>query len=193
MSYREYVSNFKSIDNDTGKKLINMYNRIRNKELPYNYILFKSLQLQGKDTKNIPKISSLDKVEYYDKIWKSIAWKNDWLTCESKSLAKSRSIPTNRYDIYINHYKNEISNDSVPIDVQQKLLELFNPIWEIYIKKYCEYKFIPCDFMVRKLLQNIGENKYLKFYPRKINDKNTLTIFEELWKKICKDMNIVYY
>ncbi len=193
-SYKEYVNSFKSIDKDKQTKLISMFNKVKNKELPHNYVLYKSMQIIGHDTKNVPKISSLDKIDYYDKLWKTIAWNNDWLSCESKSLAKTRSsVSNNRHDTYLKHFQNEVVNPNVPDEVQQKLLNMFDPIWELYISKYSEYKFVPCDFMVRKLIQNIEENRYLKFYPRKINHKETLLYFEELWKKICTDMNIKYY
>lgn len=103
------------------------------------------------------------------------------------------NIFTKKKETYLKYFMREVENENVPNNIQEKLISYFDEIWEVYVENYSNYKFVSSDFMVRKLIQNIGELKYLSYYTKKVIDLDTLSIFEELWEKICNILGMTVY
>lgn len=192
-TYEDYITSFSKIDLKLAKKLQNMYYRINNNELPFNYILFKCLELCGYDSDFVPKIQNVDLINYYDTLWRQIAWKNDWLYKKSPEFVKTRINKTDKYSLYYKYYYEIIEISNIPVDVKNELIEYFPKVWSVYIRHFSSYKFVSADFMIRKLLQNMGQIKYLCEFKRRINDIDTLTKFEELWQYICNELEIINF
>jgi hypothetical protein len=192
-TYIEYLDSFKQIEKLLNRKLLGMYYKISNNDLPYNYILYKCLELTNNDNSFVPKIKNADLVNHYDNLWRKITWNNDWVYGSSPAFVRTRIKKLDRREIYLINYEKLINESNIPQLTKEELLEWFPNVWNIYIAHFSDSKFIPPEFMIRKLLQNIGHSQYLTSFPRLINNVGVLQQFENLWKNICNKMNITYY
>jgi Poxvirus Late Transcription Factor VLTF3 like len=144
-------------------------------------------QFQGKESTNIPaeviqNIKAQIKKERLD---------IDALTYdELKGLLKK--LGYNKYYEHINFIKHKLGIQPViiPQDIEETLCNFFMEIQHPYAKHCPDYRinFLHYFFVLYKLFQLIGEDKYLKEIPM-LKDKDKLMEQENIWKKICQELN----
>ncbi len=189
MSYIDYI-NIYIQDSDLKIKLLNISKKINMVNLPYNFVLHKSLETLHINFNHIPKT--------YDEKYEIIFLKtlnNNMLNSKTKhkNIQNNANNTQTTYSKYLFNTTNLLEQYKIPDDTKQVIISYFEKAWHSYIAKFSDLKFVSPDFLIRKILQNIHMPQFLDVIPRMISDTNILNNYEQLWKQICNDINIIYF
>lgn len=149
-------------------------------------------QFQAKENINIPE-------NIYNKIVNEFKSRriNDLSTIslnDTKYILKQLKL--NKYYEHASFIYSKLSGNSPPhltVDQERKLKLLFNRIDKSF-NKFCPLdrrNFFNYNYLLHKLFQLIGLNQYLDYFPL-LKSKEKLTKQDEIWKLVCKDLNIIY-
>jgi hypothetical protein len=144
-------------------------------------------QFQGKESTSIP-------IEVFETIKAQIKKERiqvlDITYDELKALLKK--LGYNKYYEHINFIKHKLGIPPLMIapEVEEILCNFFLEIQYPYAKHCPDYRinFLHYYYVLYKLFQLIGEDKYLKEIPM-LKDKDKLIEQDEIWKQICRELN----
>ena len=146
-------------------------------------------QVQGKESTDIPD-------EIFVKILNEI--KKEKIT-DTKTITyvKMREIlkrlRINKYYEHINYIINRINGIPTPQfspDLEEKLCNMFRDIQGPFLK-HCpkdRKNFLSYSYVLYKFFQILGLNEYLKYFPL-LKSREKLYIQDQIWKKICEELN----
>jgi DNA-directed RNA polymerase subunit RPC12/RpoP len=146
-------------------------------------------QVQGKESTDIPD-------EIFEKILMEI--KKDKITDLKKiTYLKMRDIlkrlRINKYYEHINYIINRINGIPTPQfspELEDKLCNMFRSIQAPFLK-HCpkdRKNFLSYSYVLYKFFQILGLNEYLKYFPL-LKSREKLYVQDQIWKKICIDLN----
>jgi hypothetical protein len=146
-------------------------------------------QVQGKESTDIPD-------EIFEKILIEI--KKEKITDLKKiTYLKMRDIlkrlRINKYYEHINYIINRINGIPTPQfspELEDKLCSMFRSIQAPFLK-HCpkdRKNFLSYSYVLYKFFQILGLNGYLKYFPL-LKSREKLYIQDQIWKKICIDLN----
>jgi hypothetical protein len=146
-------------------------------------------QVQGKESTDIPD-------EIFEKILMEI--KKDKITDLKKiTYLKMRDIlkrlRINKYYEHINYIINRINGIPTPqfsTELEDKLCNMFRSIQAPFLK-HCpkdRKNFLSYSYVLYKFFQILGLNEYLKYFPL-LKSREKLYVQDQIWKKICIDLN----
>ena len=146
-------------------------------------------QVQGKESTDIPD-------EIFEKILTEI--KKEKITDLKKiTYLKMRDIlkrlRINKYYEHINYIINRINGIPTPQfspELEDKLCNMFRSIQAPFLK-HCpkdRKNFLSYSYVLYKFFQILGLNEYLKYFPL-LKSREKLYVQDQIWKKICIDLN----
>jgi len=146
-------------------------------------------QVQGKESTDIPD-------DIFEKILTEI--KKEKITDLKKiTYLKMRDIlkrlRINKYYEHINYIINRINGIPTPQfspELEDKLCNMFRSIQAPFLK-HCpkdRKNFLSYSYVLYKFFQILGLNEYLKYFPL-LKSREKLYIQDQIWKKICIDLN----
>ena len=146
-------------------------------------------QVQGKESTDIPD-------EIFEKILTEI--KKEKITDLKKiTYLKMRDIlkrlRINKYYEHINYIINRINGIPTPQfspELEDKLCNMFRSIQAPFLK-HCpkdRKNFLSYSYVLYKFFQILGLNEYLKYFPL-LKSREKLYVQDQIWKKICVDLN----
>jgi len=146
-------------------------------------------QVQGKESTDIPD-------DIFEKILTEI--KKEKITDLKKiTYLKMRDIlkrlRINKYYEHINYIINRINGIPTPQfspELEDKLCNMFRSIQSPFLK-HCpkdRKNFLSYSYVLYKFFQILGLNEYLKYFPL-LKSREKLYIQDQIWKKICIDLN----
>jgi hypothetical protein len=146
-------------------------------------------QVQGKESTDIPD-------EIFEKILIEI--KKEKITDLKKiTYLKMRDIlkrlRINKYYEHINYIINRINGIPTPQfspELEDKLCNMFRSIQAPFLK-HCpkdRKNFLSYSYVLYKFFQILGLNEYLKYFPL-LKSREKLYVQDQIWKKICIDLN----
>ncbi len=151
-------------------------------------------QFQAKESINIPQ-------EVYDNILAELHKNKMYDYSELKlSFMKSNILKTLGYEIYYEHTVYIVSNLSgiqPPIinkETEDKIRLMFRQI-QIPFNKYIpkdRVNFLSYSYVLHKIFQLLELDDFLKYFPL-LKSREKLILQDELWQKICYDLNWEYY
>ena len=146
-------------------------------------------QIQGKETTDIPE-------EVFDKIMlelkkQRITNKNEITRSKIKEILKKLKI--NKYYEHIPYILNRITgipNPNLTPELEEKLRNMFKEIQVPFLKHspLVRKNFLSYSYVIHKFIQLLGKDEYLKYFPL-LKSREKLHQQEEIWKKICNDLN----
>ena len=107
-----------------------------------------------------------------------------------------KQLKLNKYYEHVSFIYSKISGNPPPhltYDQENKLKILFKRIDKSF-NKFCPYdrrNFFNYNYLLHKLFQLINLNQYLDYFPL-LKSKEKLFKQDEIWKLVCKDLNIIY-
>ena len=146
-------------------------------------------QVQGKESTDIPD-------EIFERILTEI--KKEKITDLKKiTYLKMRDIlkrlRINKYYEHINYIINRINGIPTPQfspELEDKLCNMFRSIQAPFLK-HCpkdRKNFLSYSYVLYKFFQILGLNEYLKYFPL-LKSREKLYVQDQIWKKICVDLN----
>jgi hypothetical protein len=151
-------------------------------------------QFQAKESINIPQ-------EVYDNILAELHKNKIYDYSDLKlSFMKSNILKTLGYEIYYEHTVYIVSNLSgiqPPIinkETEDKIRLMFRQI-QIPFNKYIpkdRVNFLSYSYVLHKIFQLLELDDFLKYFPL-LKSRDKLILQDELWQKICYDLNWEYY
>lgn len=146
-------------------------------------------QIQGKETTDIPE-------EVFDKIMLEL--KKQRIT-ETKQINRSKikeilkKLKINKYYEHIPYILNRITgipNPNLTHELEEKLRNMFKEIQVPFLKHapLIRKNFLSYSYVIHKFIQILGKTEYLKYFPL-LKSREKLHQQEEIWKKICNDLN----
>lgn len=149
-------------------------------------------QIQGKETTEIPDevfkniIKELKKQRIYD------------YTTVTRSKIKEilKKSKQNKYYEHIPYILNRITGNPNPHlspELEDKLKQMFKSI-QVPFLKYSPLNrknFLSYSYVIHKFLQLLDQDEYLKYFPL-LKSREKLHQQEDIWKKICVDLNWQY-
>jgi Poxvirus Late Transcription Factor VLTF3 like len=144
-------------------------------------------QFQGKESTNIP-TEVLENIK--GQIKKERLDISNISYDELKSLLKK--LGYNKYYEHINFIKQKLGIPciSIPQETEETLCNFFLEIQYPYARHCPDYRinFLHYYYVLYKLFQLLGEDQYLSQIPM-LKDKDKLIEQDNIWKKICGDLN----
>lgn len=150
-------------------------------------------QVQGKESTDIPN-------EVFEKILNEIK-KEKISDTKTITYTKMREIlkrlRINKYYEHINYIINRINGVPTPQfspDLEDKLYSMFRDIQAPFLK-HCpkdRKNFLSYSYVLYKFFQILGLNEYLKYFPL-LKSREKLYIQDQIWKKICEDLNYEFH
>lgn len=146
-------------------------------------------QIQGKETTDIPE-EVFDKILLELKIQR-ITEKKEITRQKIKDILKKLKI--NKYYEHIPYIMNRITgipNPNLTPELEEKLRNMFKEIQVPFLKHspLNRKNFLSYSYVIHKFIQIFGKTEYLKYFPL-LKSREKLHQQEEIWKKICKDLN----
>jgi predicted RNA-binding Zn-ribbon protein involved in translation (DUF1610 family) len=149
-------------------------------------------QFQAKESVDIP-------LDIYEKIVKEIEkhryTKNELSFSIMKSLLKKLHL--HQYYEHIPHIISKITQKSAPIisrDVEEKIKSMFRQIQEPF-SKYCPNErknFLSYSYILHKFFEILKMDVFAEYFPL-LKSCEKLRIQDQIWKKICYDLNYPFY
>lgn len=146
-------------------------------------------QVQGKESTDIPN-------DIFEKILNEIK-KEKIMDTKRITYSKMREIlkrlRINKYYEHINYIINRINGIPTPqfsAELEEKLCSMFKDIQGPFLK-HCpkdRKNFLSYSYVLYKFFQILGLNEYLKFFPL-LKSREKLYVQDQIWKKICEDLN----
>lgn len=146
-------------------------------------------QVQGKESTDIPD-------EIFERILSEIK-KEKILDLKKITYAKMRDIlkrlRINKYYEHINYIINRINGIPTPQfspELEDKLCNMFKSIQAPFLK-HCpkdRKNFLSYSYVLYKFFQILGLHEYLKYFPL-LKSREKLYIQDQIWKKICIELN----
>jgi len=146
-------------------------------------------QVQGKESTDIPD-------EIFEKILAEIK-KEKIIDLKKITYTKMRDIlkrlRINKYYEHINYIINRINGIPTPQfspELEEKLCSMFRSIQAPFLK-HCpkdRKNFLSYSYVLYKFFQILGLNEYLRYFPL-LKSREKLYIQDQIWKKICIDLN----
>ena len=146
-------------------------------------------QVQGKESTDIPD-------EIFEKILAEIK-KEKILDLKKITYTKMRDIlkrlRINKYYEHINYIINRINGIPTPQfspEIEEKLCSMFRSIQAPFLK-HCpkdRKNFLSYSYVLYKFFQILGLNEYLRYFPL-LKSREKLYVQDQIWKKICIDLN----
>ena len=145
-------------------------------------------QIQGKETTDIPE-------EIFNSILLEIK-KLKITNMAELSHAKIREIlkklKANRFyehTPYIYYRITGIPNQYLSPELEEKLRNMFEQIQVPFLKHSpsCRKNFLSYSYAIHKMLQLLGEDKYLCYFPL-LKNREKLHQQEQIWTKICQEL-----
>jgi len=146
-------------------------------------------QVQGKESTDIPD-------EIFEKILTEIK-KEKILDTKTITYNKMRDIlkrlRINKYYEHINYIINRINGIPTPQfsqELEDKLCNMFRNIQAPFLK-HCpkdRKNFLSYSYVLYKFFQILGLNEYLKYFPL-LKSREKLYVQDQIWKKICGELN----
>jgi predicted RNA-binding Zn-ribbon protein involved in translation (DUF1610 family) len=146
-------------------------------------------QVQGKESTDIPD-------EIFEKILAEIK-KEKILDLKKITYTKMRDIlkrlRINKYYEHINYIINRINGIPTPQfspELEEKLCSMFRSIQAPFLK-HCpkdRKNFLSYSYVLYKFFQILGLNEYLRYFPL-LKSREKLYVQDQIWKKICIDLN----
>jgi hypothetical protein len=146
-------------------------------------------QVQGKESTDIPD-------EIFEKILNEIKKEKIYDT-KTITYTKMREIlkrlRINKYYEHINYIINRINGIPTPQfspDLEDKLCSMFRDIQGPFLK-HCpkdRKNFLSYSYVLYKFFQILGLNEYLKYFPL-LKSREKLYVQDQIWKKICEELN----
>jgi len=146
-------------------------------------------QVQGKESTDIPD-------EIFEKILTEIK-KEKIVDTKSITYNKMRDIlkrlRINKYYEHINYIINRINGIPTPQfsqELEDKLCNMFRNIQAPFLK-HCpkdRKNFLSYSYVLYKFFQILGLHEYLKYFPL-LKSREKLYIQDQIWKKICLELN----
>lgn len=146
-------------------------------------------QIQGKETTDIPE-------EVFDKIMLELKIQRinntkDISRQKIKDILKKLKI--NKYYEHIPYIMNRITgipNPNLTPELEEKLRNMFKEIQVPFLKHspLNRKNFLSYSYVIHKFIQILGKTEYLKYFPL-LKSREKLHQQEEIWKKICNDLN----
>lgn len=146
-------------------------------------------QVQGKESTDIPD-------EIFEKILNEIK-KEKIEDTKTITYNKMREIlkrlRINKYYEHINYIINRINGIPTPQfspELEEKLCNMFRDIQGPFLK-YCpkdRKNFLSYSYVLYKFFQLLGLNEYLKYFPL-LKSREKLYVQDQIWKKICEELN----
>ena len=146
-------------------------------------------QVQGKESTDIPD-------EIFEKILTEIK-KEKIIDLKKITYLKMRDIlkrlRINKYYEHINYIINRINGIPTPQfspELEDKLCNMFRSIQAPFLK-HCpkdRKNFLSYSYVLYKFFQILGLNEYLKYFPL-LKSREKLYVQDQIWKKICVDLN----
>lgn len=146
-------------------------------------------QIQGKETTDIPE-EVFDKIMLELKIQR-ITNTKDITRQKIKDILKKLKI--NKYYEHIPYIMNRITgipNPNLTPELEEKLRNMFKEIQVPFLKHspLNRKNFLSYSYVIHKFIQILGKTEYLKYFPL-LKSREKLHQQEEIWKKICNDLN----
>jgi predicted RNA-binding Zn-ribbon protein involved in translation (DUF1610 family) len=146
-------------------------------------------QVQGKESTDIPD-------DIFEKILGEI--KKEKIEDTKKiTYTKMREIlkrlRINKYYEHINYILNRINGLPTPqfsAELEEKLCIMFRDIQAPFLK-HCpkdRKNFLSYSYVLYKFFQILGLNEYLKYFPL-LKSREKLYLQDQIWKKICEELN----
>lgn len=150
-------------------------------------------QIQGKESTDIPE-------EIFDKIIQEI--KKEKIADTSKlTYSKMREIlkrlKGNKYYEHMAYIMQRINNQPSPNfspELEEKLRSMFKEIQGPFLK-HCpptRKNFLSYSYVIHKCLQLLGKDQYLSCFQL-LKSREKLFVQDQIWKKICYDLNWAVY
>ena len=146
-------------------------------------------QVQGKESTDIPD-------EIFEKILTEIK-KEKIVDTKTITYNKMRDIlkrlRINKYYEHINYIINRINGIPTPQfsqELEDKLCNMFRNIQAPFLK-HCpkdRKNFLSYSYVLYKFFQILGLNEYLKYFPL-LKSREKLYVQDQIWKKICLELN----
>lgn len=146
-------------------------------------------QVQGKESTDIPD-------EIFEKILAEIK-KEKIVDLKTITYTKMRDIlkrlRINKYYEHINYIINRINGIPTPQfspELEEKLCSMFRSIQAPFLK-HCpkdRKNFLSYSYVLYKFFQILGLDEYLKYFPL-LKSREKLYVQDQIWKKICIDLN----
>lgn len=146
-------------------------------------------QVQGKESTDIPD-------EVFEKILAEIK-KEKIIDLKTITYTKMRDIlkrlRINKYYEHINYIINRINGIPTPQfspELEEKLCSMFRSIQAPFLK-HCpkdRKNFLSYSYVLYKFFQILGLDEYLKYFPL-LKSREKLYVQDQIWKKICIDLN----
>jgi hypothetical protein len=146
-------------------------------------------QVQGKESTDIPD-------EIFEKILTEIK-KEKIIDTKTITYNKMRDIlkrlRINKYYEHINYIINRINGIPTPQfsqELEDKLCNMFRNIQAPFLK-HCpkdRKNFLSYSYVLYKFFQILGLNEYLKYFPL-LKSREKLYVQDQIWKKICLELN----
>jgi len=146
-------------------------------------------QIQGKETTDIPE-------EVFDKIMVELNKQRIYnlinvTTSKIREILKKHKI--NKYYEHIPYILNKITgipNPHLNSDLEDKLKNMFKEI-QVPFLKYSptnRKNFLSYSYVLHKFIQLLDETEFLKYFPL-LKSRDKLHQQEQIWKKICEELN----
>jgi hypothetical protein len=150
-------------------------------------------QIQGKETTDIPEI-------VFDQIMLELRKQRITNTKEltSKKVKEIlKKLKINKYYEHIPYIMNRITgipNPNLAAELEDKLRNMFKEIQVPFLKHapLVRKNFLSYSYVIHKFLQILEKTEYLKHFPL-LKSREKLHQQEEIWKKICIDLNWKFY
>ena len=146
-------------------------------------------QIQGKETTDIPDdvfdkiISELNKQRIYNLATVT--------PIKIREILKKHKI--NKYYEHIPYILNKITgipNPHLTIELEEKLKNMFKEIQVPFLKfsPANRKNFLSYSYVLHKFIQILEENEFLQYFPL-LKSRDKLHQQEQIWKKICEELN----
>lgn len=150
-------------------------------------------QIQGKESTEIPP-------EIYDRILLEIKKQRitnmaEITTAKVKEILKRLQL--NKYYEHTSHIMNRLNGTpsiNLSPEIEEKLRQMFKMI-QIPFFKYApksRKNFLSYSYTIHKCLQLLELDEYLKYFPLLKSREKTFQM-DEVWKKICEELNWEFY
>jgi uncharacterized Zn finger protein (UPF0148 family) len=145
-------------------------------------------QIQGKETTDIPE-------EIFNSILmeiKKLKITNMAELTHAKIREILKKLKQNKYyehTPFIYYRITGIPNQYLSPDLEEKLRNMFEQIQVPFLKHSPSQRknFLSYSYSIHKMLQLLGEDKYLSFFPL-LKNREKLHQQEQIWKKICEEL-----
>lgn len=149
-------------------------------------------QIQGKETTDIPE-------EIFNSILleiKKLKITNYAELTHAKIREILKKLRQNKYyehTPFIYYRITGIPNQYLSPELEEKLRNMFEQIQVPFLKNSPRFRknFLSYSYCIHKMLQLLGEDKYLSFFPL-LKNREKLHQQEQIWKKMCDDLSWMF-